>query len=103
MRDSPGPPSSAGTAEREEFALPQQLEIGGGEFVRLVAAAPFLGELRADLVERRPPVEGGRVDGPEGKSGSHGIISLFLICSTLVADRSRGPPKSDHKAGGLFG
>ncbi len=98
-----GPAEFGRNRQREEFALPQQLEIGGGEFVRLVAAAPFLGELRADLVERRPPVEGGRVDGPEGKSGSHGIISLFLICSTPRGDRSLRPPKSDHKAGGLFG
>ena len=66
--------------QRQESAFAQNLEIGGGEFLAFVAAAVLFGKPRTDLVQDGAPVERRLVDTPEGK-GSHGIISLFLICS----------------------
>ena len=96
-----GPAEFGRNRQREEFALPQQLEIGGGEFVRLVAAAPFLGELGpiSSSVARQSKAGVSTVRKARGQSWDH---LLVLICSTPRGDRSLRPPKSDHKAGGLF-
>src|SRR5262245_44301380 len=72
-----------GDRQREEFACTQQPEIDGGEVAGLVAAAPFLGELRTDFIESGAPVEDGGGGGSSEGQGSHGETPFFLLWCTL--------------------
>jgi hypothetical protein len=73
----PMPAELGGDDQGEKLARAQYLEIGGGELVGLVAAAPLFGELRTDFIEGGAPVERGRCHTTKGQGRHKDAPSLF--------------------------